>query len=126
MDYGVPLGRRFRALKLWFVMRYYGREGLERMLRNHIQWAQDLAKMIATDPDFEIAAPHPLSVVCFRRRGSDDDNRRLMDAVNTTGKVFLSHTVLNGRFVIRLAIGNIAMTWHDVSSVWDLIRATAQ
>ena len=125
MDYGVPLGRRFRALKLWFVMRYYGREGLVRMLRDHIQWAQDLAKIIAADPHFEIAAPHPLSVVCFRYRGSDDDNRRLMGAVNATGKVFLSHTVLNGRFVIRLAIGNIATTWDDVATVWGLVKATA-
>jgi len=126
MDYGVPLGRRFRALKLWFVMRYYGRDGLVRMLREHIQWAQDLAQVIAADPDFEIAAPHPLSVVCFRYRGSDDDNRRLMDAVNATGRVFLSHTVLNGRFVIRLAIGNIGTTWGDVAAVWELVRDTAR
>lgn len=126
MDYGVPLGRRFRALKLWFVMRYYGREGLVRMLRDHIQWAQDLAKIVAADPDFEIAAPHPLSVVCFRYRGSDDDNRRLMDAVNATGRVFLSHTVLNGRVVIRLAIGNIGTTWDDVAAVWGLVKDTAR
>ncbi len=124
MDYGVPLGRRFRALKLWFVMRYYGREGLIRMLRDQIQWAQDLAKIIESDPDFEICAPHPLSVVCFRYRGSDDENRRLMDAVNATGRVFLSHTVLNGRFVIRLAIGNIGTNWDDVAAVWGLLKET--
>jgi aromatic-L-amino-acid decarboxylase len=125
MDYGVPLGRRFRALKLWFVLRYYGREGIVRVLREHIRWAQELAKLIAADPDFEIAAPHPLSLVCFRYRGSDADNRRLMDAVNATGKVFLSHTVLNGRFVIRLAIGNIGTAWEDVVAVWSLVKQIA-
>jgi aromatic-L-amino-acid decarboxylase len=126
MDYGVPLGRRFRALKLWFVLRYYGREGIIRILREHIRWAQELAKLIAADPNFEIVAPHPLSVVCFRYRGSDDDSRRLMDAVNATGRVFLSHTVLNGRFAIRLAIGNMATTWDDVAEVWGLVKGTAQ
>ena len=125
MDYGVPLGRRFRALKLWFVLRYYGREGIIRMLREHIRCAQELAKLIASDPDFEIAAPHPLSVVCFRYRGSDDDNRRLMDSVNATGKAFLSHTVLNGRYAIRLAIGNMGTTWKDVTAVWELVKASA-
>ena len=122
MDYGVPLGRRFRALKLWFVLRYYGREGIIRILREHIRYAQDLAKMIEQDPEFEIAAPHPLSVVCFRYRGSDEENRTLMDCVNATGRVFLSHTVLHGRYVIRLAIGNIATTWDDVKSVWEEIK----
>src|SRR5579872_1024380 len=126
MDYGVPLGRRFRALKLWFVLRYYGREGIIAILREHIRCAQELAKLVAADPDFEIAAPHPLSVVCFRYRGSDDDNRRLMDAVNATGVAFLSHTVLNGRFVIRLAIGNIATTWKDVVTVWDLVKKSVR
>jgi aromatic-L-amino-acid decarboxylase len=125
MDYGVPLGRRFRALKLWFVLRYYGRQGIVRILREHIRYAQDLAKIIQQDPGFEIAAPHPLSVVCFRYRGSDDENRRLMDRVNATGQVFLSHTVLNGRFVIRLAIGNIRTTWDDVSAVWQLVKQEA-
>ena len=78
--------------------------------------------MIEQHDDFEIAAPHPLSVVCFRYRGSDDDNRWLMDAVNATGRTFLSHTVLNGRFVIRLAIGNIAVTREDVMLVWQMIK----
>ncbi len=93
-----------------------------RLLRDHIRWAQDLAKIIAADPDFEIAAPHPLSVVCFRYRGSDDENRRIMAAVNASGRAFLSNTILNGRFVIRLAIGNIATTWDDVAAVWALVK----
>ena len=125
MDYGVPLGRRFRALKLWFVLRYYGREGIMRILRDHVCSAQKLAGLIEKDPAFEIAAPHPLSVVCFRLRGTDDQNRRLMEAVNATGQAFLSHTVLNGRFVIRLAIGNMGTTWDDVSAVWQLIQRIA-
>jgi len=125
MDYGVPLGRRFRALKLWFVLRYYGREGIVRILRDHIRWAQDLAGLIEKDPAFEIAAPHPLSVVCFRLRGTDDQNRSLLEAVNATGQAFLSNTVLNGRFVIRLAIGNMGTTWDDVSAVWQLIQRIA-
>ena len=125
MDYGLPLGRRFRALKLWFVLRYYGREGIARILRDHVRYAQDLAKRIEDDADFEIMAPHPLSVVCFRYRGSDDDNRRLMDAVNATGRAFLSHTVLNGRYTIRLAIGNMGTTWADVEAVWGLVQREA-
>ncbi len=125
MDTGVPLGRRFRALKLWFVLRYYGREGIVKILREHIRCAQDLARIIAGDADFEIAAPHPLSVVCFRYRGSDDENRRLLEAVNATGRAFLSHTALNGRYVIRIAIGNIATAWDDVAEVWKLVREAA-
>lgn len=114
MDYGVQLGRRFRSLKLWFVFRYFGREKIGEIIRTHIEWAQRLADMIRTDPDFEVVAPVPLSLICFRYRGSDEANRKLMDEVNATGKAFLSHTVLNGQFVIRLAIGNIKTTWEDL------------
>jgi aromatic-L-amino-acid decarboxylase len=122
MDYGIPLGRRFRALKLWYVMRYFGRAGLSAALRAHIAWAQELAQWVDADPRFERVAPAPLSVVCFRYRGSDDDNRRLLEAINTSGKFFLSHTVLNGRFVLRLAIGNLGTTRDDVRAVWGMIR----
>lgn len=78
--------------------------------------------MVEQDPDFEICAPHPLSVICFRYLGSDEENRQLMDAVNATGQVFLSHTVLNRRFVIRLAIGNLTTTWEDVKGVWEEVK----
>jgi aromatic-L-amino-acid decarboxylase len=122
MDYSLPLGRRFRALKLWFVMRYYGREGIVAKLRAHIAWARDLARRIAAHPDYEICAPTPMSLVCFRRKGSDEDNRALLDRVNATGEAFLSHTVLNGRFVLRLAIGNYATTEADVERCWELIQ----
>jgi aromatic-L-amino-acid decarboxylase len=122
MDYGVPLGRRFRALKLWFVLRYFGREGISAALRSHIAWAQEFAAWVDADPRFERVAPAPLSVVCFRSKGSDDDNRRLLDKINASGKFFLSHTVLDGRFVLRLAIGNLATTRDDVLAAWEMIR----
>ncbi len=125
MDYGVPLGRRFRSLKLWFVMRYFGRDGICRILRDHISWAQELAQQIDAHPLFELAAPHPFSLVCFRYKGSDDENRELMDRVNASGVAFLSHTVLNGCFVIRLAIGNVRAERQDIQRVWDRIQAEA-
>lgn len=122
MDYGVPLGRRFRALKLWFVLRYFGREGISAALRSHIAWAQEFAAWVDADPRFERVAPAPLSVVCFRSKGSDDHNRRLLEKINASGKFFLSHTVLDGRFVLRLAIGNLATTRDDVVAAWDMIK----
>jgi len=125
MDYGVQLGRRFRALKLWFVMRNLGHEGICGIIRSHIAYAQRLAALIRSHPDFEVAAPTPFSLICFRYRGSDDDNRALLEKVNASGKAFLSHTVLNGQFVLRLAIGNIATQWQDLEEVWDLVKQTA-
>ncbi len=122
MDYGVQLGRRFRALKLWFVMRHFGRDGIVEIIRSHIAYAQKLAGLIRSHPDFEVAAPTPFSLVCFRYRGSDEDNRRLLDRINASGKAFLSHTVLNGQFVLRLAIGNIATKWEDLEEVWELVQ----
>jgi aromatic-L-amino-acid decarboxylase len=126
MDYGVQLGRRFRALKLWFVMRNLGHEGVCQIIRSHIGFAQKLADLIRAHPDFEVAAPTPFSLICFRYRASDDDNRALLEKVNASGKAFLSHTVLNGRFVLRLAIGNIATQWQDLEEVWDLLRAVGK
>ncbi len=122
MDYGVPLGRRFRSLKLWFLMRYFGRERLQEFLRTHMRWASEFAAQVKGDARFEVVAPVPFSVVCFRYRGSDDENRAILDRVNTSGKVFLSHTVLNGKYVLRLAIGNLGTTWEDVAQAWELIK----
>jgi aromatic-L-amino-acid decarboxylase len=126
MDYGVQLGRRFRALKLWFVMRHFGREGIAKVIRDHIAYAQRLAALIREHPDFEMSAPTPFSLLCFRYLGSDDENRALLDAVNSSGKAFLSHTVLNGRFVLRLAIGNIGTQWEDLEETWNVIRQAAK
>ncbi len=123
MDYGVQLGRRFRALKLWFIMRYYGREGLAEIIRNHIRWAGELAALIDAHPRFERAAPTPFSVVCFRYLGSDDDNRRILERVNDSGEIFISHTVLNGRFTLHLALGNMATTREHMLRAWELVQA---
>jgi aromatic-L-amino-acid decarboxylase len=122
MDYGIQLGRRFRALKLWFVMRYFGHVKIARMLRNHVEWAQRLAALIAAHPDFDVVAPTPFSLICFRHKGSDEQNRGLLERINATGTAFLSHTVLNGRYVLRLAIGNIATTWDDLEQTWKTIQ----
>ena len=126
MDYGVQLGRRFRALKLWYVFRYYGRQGIAGMLRESLRLAQLLKAQIEADESFEIAAPVPFSLVCFRHRSNNAFNRRLLDEINATGRAFLSHTVLNGRFVLRFAIGNFQTTEQDVRDTWRLIRNTAQ
>ena len=125
MDYGVPLGRRFRSLKLWFLMRYFGRDRIQQTLRNHILWAQRLAKAIESDARFEIAAPHPFSVVCLRYKGSDADNRAILDAANATGEIFLSSTVLKGKVVLRVAIGNLQTTWDDGTRAWELLKEAA-
>jgi aromatic-L-amino-acid/L-tryptophan decarboxylase len=135
MDYGVQLGRRFRALKLWMVIRYFGRKGLEERIRRHIEWTGELASWIDADPDFERMAPAPFSTVCFRalpnvRSGGDEAttdrlNERLLEKVNRSGEAFLSHTRLNGRFTLRLAIGNLKTTADDIRRVWDLIRGSA-
>lgn len=127
MDYGVPLGHRFRALKLWFVLRYFGRNRIQEMLRQHIEWAQDFAALIKTDPEhrFEVVAPVPFSVVCFRYRGNDEQNRAIMEQVNQSGRVFIAGTVLNNQQVIRLAIGNLGTTWSDVEEAWELLKGAA-
>ncbi len=125
MDYGVPLGRRFRALKLWFVMRYFGHERIADLIRAHIAWAHELAEDIRSDERFELSAPVPLSLICFRYKGTDEQNRTLLDRINASGIAFLSHTVLNGKFVLRLAIGNIKTTERDLEQVWSFIQSMA-
>jgi aromatic-L-amino-acid/L-tryptophan decarboxylase len=133
MDTGFQLGRRFRALKLWVVLRYFGLEGLRARLREHLRLARLFAGWVDDDPGFERVAPVPFSVVCFRAvpRGMHDGealnafNERLLDAMNDTGEFFLSHTVLGGRYVIRFAIGNIRTTETDVRRAWDRLRELA-
>ena len=122
MDYGVPLGRRFRSLKFWFLLRYFGRDTIQQMLRNQIAWTQELASQIDEHPQFERMAPTPFSVVCFRFKGTDEQNKALLDRANATGEVFISHTALNGRYVLRVAIGNLATTRDDVQHVWQLLQ----
>jgi aromatic-L-amino-acid/L-tryptophan decarboxylase len=126
MDYGVPLGRRFRALKLWFVMRYYGRDALANTIRAQINWARELATLVDSDPNFERCAPTPFSVVCFRAVGSDAINRAILNSVNASGEIYLSHTVLNEKYVLRLAIGNMGTTRGHVLKAWGAIRAARE
>jgi aromatic-L-amino-acid decarboxylase len=130
MDYGVQLGRRFRALKLWFVMRAFGLEGLRSRLRHHCELAQRFAAAVREEPSWVVMAPVPFSLVCFRYapHGMSDEeadaaNQRILDEVNAAGDVFLSHTKLNGRFTIRLAIGNIRTEWEHIARAWELLRA---
>jgi aromatic-L-amino-acid decarboxylase len=125
MDYGVPLGRRFRALKLWFVLRSYGHEGLAAVIREHVRMAQEFARQVEADPRFERTAPGCLSTICFRYKGTDEDNRRIQDHVNESGEILISGTKLNGRFSLRLAIGNMATTPAHVARAWELIREAA-
>jgi aromatic-L-amino-acid decarboxylase len=124
-EYSLALGRRFRSLKLWFVLRYFGREGITRILRGHIDLARELAQTISADSRFELAAPVLFSLVCFRYRGSDQDNRDLLERINASGRAFLSGTTLHGKFVLRLAIGNVATTADDVRQTWEGIRSLA-
>lgn len=130
MDYGVQLGRRFRALKLWLVMRVFGQAGLVARLREHIRLGQQFAAWVDNSPAFERLAPAPFSTVCFRARPShlDDEaalnrlNEDLLNRVNATGEIFISHTRLNGKYALRLAIGNIRSEEKHVRRAWELLQ----
>jgi aromatic-L-amino-acid decarboxylase len=122
MDTGIQLGRRFRALKLWMVIRHFGAEGLRGRLAEHMRLARVFAAWVEASPAFELVAPVPFSVVCFRARGTDELNAALLERLNGSGKLFLSHTRLNGRYTLRLAIGNLHTTESHVSAAWALIR----
>ena len=124
-DWQVPLGRRFRALKLWFVLRYYGLEGLQHHVRRHIELAQQFVRWIKADKRFELAAPAPLNLVCFRRRGSDELNKSILDELNESGELFLTHTKLDGRFTIRFCVGQAWTEQDHVERAWRLITETA-
>jgi aromatic-L-amino-acid decarboxylase len=126
MDYGIPLGHRFRSLKLWFVLRYFGLEGLQKILRSHIEMAQLFATWVDADENFERVAPVPFSTVCFRYKGSEGDNRAIMEKVNSSGRIFLSHTQLNGQVVLRVAIGNLGTTLQDIELAWELLQQAAK
>lgn len=133
MDTGIPLGRRFRALKLWMVLRYFGAEGLRARIANHLQLAKCFASWVDEDPDFERLAPVPLSVICFRAvprdvaletDALDALNADLLATVNTSGEVFLSHTRLKGRYALRLAIGHVRTSETHVRGAWQIIRTS--
>jgi aromatic-L-amino-acid decarboxylase len=134
MDWGVQLGRRFRSLKLWFVIRSFGTDGLVAQIREHCRLAKEFASWVDAAPEFERLAPVPFSVVCFRYHpaGLTDEaelerlNARLLSDVNASGDVFLSHTKLDGRFTIRLAIGNLSTRESHVARAWELVHSAAK
>ena len=125
-EYGPALGRRFRSLKLWAVLRCYGREGLQRILREHVRLAELFATWVDADPEWELVAPQRFSLVVFRRNGTDEENAELLERVNASGEMFISHTRLNGRYVLRLAIGNARTTQDDVRRAWDVLRQSSR
>jgi aromatic-L-amino-acid decarboxylase len=120
-DFGPALGRRFRALKLWAVLRMYGAEGLRALIREHVRLAQLFAELVEADSDWEIVAPHPFSTVCFRHRRAD--NFELAARATATGEVFVAATRLRGRDLIRLAIGNARTTEDDIRRTWEVLRS---
>jgi aromatic-L-amino-acid/L-tryptophan decarboxylase len=121
-DYGPALGRRFRSLKLWAVLRCYGAEGLRSIQREHIRLARLFADWVEADPHWELAAPLRFSLVVFRRKGTDEENEQILERANASGEIFLSHTKLNGRYVLRLAIGNARTTEDDVRRAWEVLN----
>ncbi len=133
-DWGIPLGRRFRALKLWFVIRSYGVAGLQAMVRNHLAMAKSLAKQIESSEDFEMLAPLSVNLICFRYhpKGTDDDtelnriNEELLEKINATGKLYMTHTKLNGRYTLRFVAAQTQVTQEDVDRGWEVIQQVAR
>ena len=123
-DFGPALGRRFRALKLWFVLRWYGAEGLRALIREHVRLAQLFASWVEADPEWEVCAPHPFSAVCFRHRTADND--AIARDATATGKLFVAPARLRGASIIRLAIGNARTTEADVELAWEVLRECAR
>ncbi len=124
-EYGPALGRRFRALKLWAVLRCYGRNGLQAQIHSGIELASLFERWVAAEQGWELCAPRPFSVVCFRLQGDDERNRALLERVNASGEMFISHAVLNGRYVLRLAVGQMRTTEADIARAWEVLRREA-
>src|SRR3954452_19572720 len=122
-EYGPALGRRFRSLKLWAVMRCYGRSGLQARIREAVRLAAMFEEWVRDESGWELCAPRPFSVVCFRHEGSDAENEAILERVNASGEIFISHTVLKGRYVLRLAVGHESTTEDDVQRAWDVLRS---
>jgi aromatic-L-amino-acid/L-tryptophan decarboxylase len=122
-DWHVPLGRRFRALKLWAVIRWYGAEGLRAHIRGHVALAQEFASWVAADERFELVAPHPLALVTFRLRAGDDATRALMEHANASGELYLTHTLVNGNIALRLSIGSPLTEHRHVEAAWQFLSS---
>ena len=124
-DWHIPLGRRFRSLKLWFVIRHYGVQGLQHHVRQHVEIAQQFVEWVRRDDRFELAAPAPLNLVCFRHCGGDESNQRLMDRLNQSGGLYLTHTRLNDRLTLRFCVGQTNTTQRHVERAWERIQEEA-
>jgi aromatic-L-amino-acid decarboxylase len=124
-DWHIQLGRRFRSLKLWFVIRHYGVEGLQHHIREHVRLAQQFASWVHGDERFELAAPTPLNLVCFRHRAGDASNQTIMDRLNRSGDLFLTHTKLNGKLTLRLCVGQTHTEARHVLAAWKRIGEEA-
>jgi aromatic-L-amino-acid decarboxylase len=129
MDYGVQLGRRFRSLKFWFVIRYFGREGMVARLREHCRLARLFASWVEASPNFEMMAPVPFALVCFRLHPAgidpakfNDLNERIMNEINASGEAYLSHTKLNGKFTLRLSVGSVRVEERHLTKVWEILN----
>jgi aromatic-L-amino-acid decarboxylase len=125
-DWHIPLGRRFRSLKLWFVIRHYGVEGLRYHVRRHVELAQQFAEWVRESDVLELAAPTPLNLVCFRHVKGDEITRELMEALNQSGALYLTHTDLGGLFCIRFCVGQAGTDLGHVRRAWDRIISTAR
>jgi len=124
-EFSPVLGRRFRALKLWAVLRCHGRQGLQERIRESIRLAALFEEWVRDEAGWELSAPRPFSLVCFRRAGTNEENEALLERVNATGEIYLSHTRLNGRYVLRLAVGSARTTENDVRRAWEVLRREA-
>jgi aromatic-L-amino-acid decarboxylase len=124
-DWQIPLGRRFRALKLWFVIRHYGLEGLQYHIRRHVEIAQAFAGWVRRSEQFELVVEPRLSLVCFRHKGGDGVNQALMDRLNRSGELYLSHTRLNDQLVLRLSIGQTHTDYRHVEQAWQRLQEAA-
>lgn len=124
-DWQIPLGRRFRSLKLWFVIRHYGVEGIREMIRRHIELAYEFAGWVDVHPDFELATPTSLNLVCFRHKSGDASNQKIMDAINQSGRAYLTHTKIDGKLTLRLCVGQRHTQAKHVAAVWQTIQSIA-
>jgi aromatic-L-amino-acid decarboxylase len=125
-DWHIQLGRRFRSLKLWFVIRHYGVNGLRYHIQQHINMAQQFAEWVRTSAEFELIAPAPLNLVCFAHKKGDDFNKKLLETINNQGKMYFTHTVINGRYVLRMCIGQTHTETNHVLQAWNIIQETAK
>lgn len=125
-DWHIQLGRRFRSLKLWFVIRHYGVNGLQHHLREHVRLARQFAGWVRTSPEFELVAPAPLNLVCFAHKSGNDFNRQLLETINQTGKMYFTHTVVDGRYILRMCIAQTYTTEEHVRQAWQIIEETAR